>query len=321
MNNTPATAARVTVPTASGAADLQRAAELAGASRSEATVRAYAADARAFQAYAAAAGMDPTTPQAVVACIAAMVDDGRPWSTIQRRLAGVRAWLASVGAADAAEHPAVAAVVAGARRTVGVATRNERDPLLVDDLARMVAALGDCAAGDRDRALLLVGFGAGLRRSELVALDVADLRFDARGVALTIRRSKTDQTGAGRVVALPYGRAATCPVRALRAWLDRSGTTAGPVFRSVSRAQRIGAERLTDRAVALVVKSVAERAGLDPARLAGHSLRAGLVTSAVMAGASSSEVMRQTGHRSEAMVRRYTRIADAYANNVAGRLL
>lgn len=308
-------------PTPTGAADLQRAAELAGASRSASTARAYAADARAYLAYADAAGMDPRTPQTVAACIASMVDDGRPWSTIQRRLAGIRAWLAAAGAPDAATHPAVSAVVQGARRTVGVATRHERAPLLVDDVARMVAALGDCAAGDRDRALLLVGFGAGLRRSELVALDVADLTFDSRGVALRIRRSKTDQAGAGRIVALPYGRAATCPVRALRAWLDRASITAGPVFRRVTRSQQVGAERLTDRAVALVIKGVAERAGLDPERLAGHSLRAGLVTSAVLAGASAQDVMRQTGHRSEAMVRRYTRVADAFRNNVAGRLL
>jgi integrase len=223
---------------------------------------------------------------------------------------------------DATAHAAVRQVIKGARRTLTVATRNERAPLLLDDLRAMLDVLGDCAAGHRDRALLLVGFGLGSRRSELVALDVADLDWSARGVAVNIRRSKTDQTGAGRVVALPYGRqTSTCPVRALRKWLDVAGITSGPVFRSVNRHGRISADRLTDKAVALVVKAVATRADLDPSRLAGHSLRAGLVTTCALAGVTDDAIMRQTGHTSTAMVRRYTRVADAYRNNAAGAVL
>lgn len=305
----------------SARAHLQHAAELADASKSDATRRAYAADARAYLAFCESAELVPTTPAAVAAHVSSLVSEGRPWSSIQRRVAGVRSWLSQQGAEDAATHPAVAAVVAGARRTVGTATRNERSPLLVADLERLLAALGDCVAGRRDRALLLVGFATGLRRSELVALDVADLAFDSRGVAISVRRSKTDQGGAGRIVAIPYGRAATCPVRALQAWLQSTGIDSGAVWRSVNRHQQVSAARLSDKAVALVVQSVAERAGLDASRLGAHSLRAGLVTSAVMAGASTAEVMRQTGHKSEAMVRRYTRIHDAFHGNVAGRLL
>jgi site-specific recombinase XerD len=168
----------------------------------------------------------------------------------------------------------------------------------------MVVTLDASLAGVRDRALLLLGFAGAFRRSELVALDVADLSFTARGVEVTIRRSKTDQEGAGRVVAIPLGsQAETCPVRSLRAWLEAAGIEAGSIFRAVNRWGRVGG-RLADRDVACTVKRAAERAGLDPAAFSGHSLRAGLATSAALAGKSDRAIMATTGHKSRAMVDR-----------------
>jgi len=309
--------------TTAAAADLARAAELASASKAAATRKAYAQDWTAFVTYAAAAGLDHDTPAAVAAWIGHLTTANTPWATVARRLAGIRAVFVARGVDDATAHPAVKAAAKGARRTLTVATRNERAPLLVDDLRAMLATAGDCPRGHRDRALLLLGFALGARRSELVALDVADITWEARGMAVSIRKGKTDQEGRGRVVAVRVGKdAATCPVRAMRAWLTTAGITAGAIFRGVDRHGNVSAARLSDKGVALVVKDYATRAGLDADRLAGHSLRAGLVTSAALAGVDTATIQRTTGHASAAMVKRYTRIADAWAGgSAAGALL
>ena len=170
--------------------------------------------------------------------------------------------------------------------------------------------------GIRDRALLLVGFAGAFRRSELVSLDVADLSLTAEGLLINLRRSKTDQDGEGRQVAILVGaHEQTCPVRAMRTWLERSGIADGPVFRSIDRHGRLSAARLSDQAVALVVKRYANRVGMSAHSFAGHSLRAGFVTSAARAGEPERRIMRQTGHKSMEMVLRYVRQANTFSDN------
>jgi integrase len=160
-----------------------------------------------------------------------------------------------------------------------------------------------------------------MRRGELVALDLADLELTSRGLLVTVRRSKTDQEGRGHQRAVPFGRSPeTCPVRALAAWFEAANLTDGRVFRSVSRHGEVG-ESMSTRALADVVKAHAQRAGLDPADFAGHSLRAGFVTSAAEKGASTERIMDHTGHRSVAMVRVYTRRADAFGDHAGEGLL
>lgn len=182
----------------------------------------------------------------------------------------------------------------------------------------MVATLGDGPGGIRDRALLLIGFAAALRRSELVALDVDDVTEREDGLVVTLRRSKTDQEGAGAELGVPFGSdPTTCPVRALRRWYEASGIEAGPIFRPVTRHGVIGEARLTDRSVALVVKRTAERAGLDPVQFAGHSLRAGLITSAAEAGVQERHIMAQSRHKSVPVMRRYIRGATLFQDNAA----
>jgi integrase len=182
----------------------------------------------------------------------------------------------------------------------------------------MVETLQESLIGARDRALLLVGFAGAFRRSELVALDVRDVAFTTEGLMITLRRSKTDQEGQGRSVGLPYGsRLETCPVRSLRAWLALSEITSGPLFRPINRHGTMAEGRLSDRAVALVVKRTAKAAGLDPAKYAGHSLRAGLATSAAAAGVSERAIMNQTGHKSAATVRKYIREGSLFRENAA----
>ena len=182
----------------------------------------------------------------------------------------------------------------------------------------MVKGLGIDPAGCRDRALLLLGFAGALRRSELVGLDVADVTEGTDGLTVHLRRSKTDQEGAGRTVGIPYGsNPATCPVRAWRAWLEVSGVAEGAAFRPVDRHGHIGGTRLSAQAVALVLKRHAARAGIDPGEVAAHSLRAGLATSAAAAGVPERVIAEQTGHRGTAMLRRYIREGSLFRENAA----
>jgi integrase len=174
----------------------------------------------------------------------------------------------------------------------------------------------------RDRAVLLLGFAGAFRRSELVALDVADIEDVPEGLLITIRRSKTDQEGQGRKVAIPRGEIA-CPVAALKAWLEAAGITEGAVFRRVfnKRNQRVSAARLGACNVAAIVKVAARKLGLDPIAFAGHSLRAGFVTSAVKRGANLLKITDVTGHRSLEMLKTYSRDAEAFVGHAGAGLL
>jgi integrase len=154
-----------------------------------------------------------------------------------------------------------------------------------------------------------------------VALDIEDCAFGKDGLTVTLRRSKTDQQGAGRKVGIPYGsNPETCPVRTALGWIELAAVLSGPLFRSISRHGQTRPGRLSPIDVARVVKKLAERAGLDPAKYAGHSLRAGHATSAAIAGASERSIMNQTGHRSVQMVRRYIRDGSLFRENSAGKL-
>ena len=172
--------------------------------------------------------------------------------------------------------------------------------------------------GCRDRAVLLVGFGAALRRSELIALDLDDITITQPGLTILVRRSKTDQEGQGREIGIPRSRkSATCPVAALEAWLalgnhlsirpgerKENRNFSSPLFTRVDHG-RITGDRLTGRAVAEIVKRAAKRVGIDPSKVAGHSLRSGFATSAARGGASLADIMAQTGHKNSDVAMRY----------------
>ena len=185
----------------------------------------------------------------------------------------------------------------------------------------MVNAADAGLIGVRDRALILLGFAGAFRRSELVGFDAEDCTFGKDGLTVALRRSKTDQTGEGRKIGIPFGSwPETCPIRTLKLWMEQAAITMGPLFRSINRHGQVQTRRLSGIDVARVVKKLAERAGLDPAKFAGHSLRAGHATSAAMAGASERSIMNQTGHRSVQMMRRYIRDASLFRENSAGKL-
>ncbi len=208
----------------------------------------------------------------------------------------------------------VADVLSGARRSYA---RPPRRKAAADGavLAQVLAALtGEDLRAVRDRAVLVFGMACCLRRSELVALEVADLERVPEGLRVTVRRSKTDQEGRGAVVAVPEGRQLR-PVAALEAWLRAAGVTEGPVFRRLSRdGARATAEPMSDRAVARVVQARVAAAGLDPVAFGGHSLRAGFVTAAAP-GASAFRMREVSRHKSIQVLADYVRTARAFEDH------
>lgn len=289
-------------------------------SKAAATLDAYQSDWADFTQFTAARSLSPlpAAPETVAIYIAFMADSGKQVSTIQRRLAAISKAHSTAGydSPCAMRHACVSETLKGIRRAIGTA-QAAKAPAVTEYLTRMLHACPATMKGQRDQALLLLGFAGALRRSELVALDVTDIEHVAEGIVLTIRRSKTDQDGEGRNIGIAYGKnETTCPVRALAAWLAAASIESGPVFRRINRHGQVH-DRLTDQSVALLVKHYAAAAGLNPALFAGHSLRAGLATSAAAAGANERDIMAQTGHRSERMVRRYIRTGTLFHGNVS----
>jgi site-specific recombinase XerD len=291
------------------------------ASKAENTLRGYQSDWRDFCAWSEAHGISPlpATPEAVAAYIAECAGHLKPGS-IQRRLNAIAEAHKAAGLDSPTHSGIVRNTLKGIRRTLGTATA-QKAPTLTDDIRAMIDATESTIIGLRDRALILLGFSGAFRRSELVALDVADCVFTRDGLTVTLRRSKTDQEGAGRKIGIPYGsNPETCPVRTMQSWMDQAAISAGPAFRSINRHGQVRPRRLSGIDVARIVKKLALRAGLDAAKYAGHSLRAGHVTAASIAEASERSIMAQTGHKSVRMVRRYIRDANLFRENSAGKL-
>ena len=206
---------------------------------------------------------------------------------------------------------------AGLRRELGRPAR-QKAPVTEAELKAMLATLPPTLVGIRDRALLLVGFVGAFRRSELVALDVESVANDPAGATISLDRSKVDQESTGFAKAMPFGATPeSCPVRALRAWLEAARITSGPLFRSVDRHGNVGAGRTDGLTVARVVKRAALAAGLDADRFSGHSLRLGFVTTATRRGCSERSIANQTGHRSMMVLRGYIRRANVFEENAA----
>jgi integrase len=300
---------------------LEQAREFARQSKAENTLRGYRVDWRHFCEWCDSHGLGPlpASPDIVAAYIAECAGRLKVGS-IQRRLNAIAEAHKAMGLDSPTSSGMVRNTLKGIKRTMGTAAV-QKAAALTDDIRAMVAATDAGLIGARDRALILLGFAGAFRRSELVGLDVEDCGFGKDGLTVTLRRSKTDQDGAGRKIGIPYGaNPETCPVRVLRDWMEQARITGGPLFRSLNRHGQMQPGRLSGIDVARVVKKLAERAGLDAAKFAGHSLRAGHATSAAIAGASERSIMSQTGHRSVQMVRRYIRDGSLFRENSAGKL-
>jgi integrase len=283
------------------------------------TRRAYAYDWAHFADWCAARRRRalPATAASVAAYVDDIASTRRP-ATVRRRLAGI----AARHRADGLASPTGAAVVRHAMARAAWHGRRARVPTLPLTPAAasaMVAALAPTLAGARDAALLLVGYGAALRCSELVGLDVADVRLIGTvgpdAVAPDVRligADGSDDSGAAAlevrtargVVLVPRGsRPTLCAVTAWARWLDRRGRAAGPAFHPIDRHGRLDPRRLSDDAVTDIVRRAARCAGLaSPERWTGRSLRLGMMVTAGAQGTSETRIMRQTGLRDRRFV-------------------
>lgn len=239
-------------------------------------------------------------------------------ATLQRRLVSIAKAHRMQGYADPVKDDLVKLTMRGIRRVHGK-PQQQVSPILKEDLTVMLSHIPKTTKGKRDKALLLLGFCGALRRSELVAVNIEDIAFTSQGIILTLPRSKTDQTGEGRKIGIPHGRGRICPVKEINIWYCTQVhlTKCSGLFVPVSKNGTLAKTRLSDRAVADIIKHYAKKAGLPPEKYSGHSLRAGLATSAAQHGISSWKIRQQTGHKSDAMLTRYIREGDLFANNAA----
>jgi len=293
------------------------------ASKASATIRAYMSDVRVFEAWCRRYGFRsmPAAPETVAAFIVSEAEEGRAASTLGRRMAAIRYGHKLAKAPDPTDDEGVHAAMKGARRKLKVAPR-QKAAATADILAALLMRTPDTLTGKRDRALLGLGFAGAFRRSELVALDVADLIEDPAGLRVRIRKGKTDQEGRGAEIAIPAGRFIR-PVALVREWLDAAGIVEGPVFRPVSRSGNVRSPdpgtgevpRLTTQAVADIMKRYCAAAGLDASTFGAHSLRAGYITTAAERGADLTRIMDQSRHRDPRTVVGYIRRANAFKDH------
>lgn len=279
---------------------------------SENTRRAYKNDLAHFHVWG---GCIPCTPETVTHYL---TDHAANLSiaTLQRRLVSLSKAHTMQGHPDPVKTDLVRLTMRGIRRVHGK-PQAQVSPIMRDDLVAMLNNVPDTVKGHRDRALLLLGFCGAFRRSELVALKCTDLEFTTQGLIVTLSRSKTDQTGQGRKIGIPRGRGKICPVQSLQDWLMHLSANDGSLFRSMTKGGLISTDALSDRAVADIVKHYAAKAGLNPDKYSGHSLRSGLCSSAAQHGMSSWVIRKQSGHKSDAMLFRYIRLGDLFTDNAA----
>ncbi|MFP1132862.1 site-specific integrase [Asticcacaulis sp. W401b] len=289
-----------------------------------ATLRAYASDVANFETWCKRNGLAafPATPEVVGAYLAA-AGEGYAMQTLRRRVAAIARASGVAGHPLDTKHPAIRETLRGIGRTHGSRGRKSA-ALTTAELKALSRACDDSLTGDRDRALLLVAFAGALRRSELVALDAEKLTWFDDGVRLLLEKSKTDKEGKGAEVTIVYGRnEATCPVRALRHWLEKAEIRFGPVYRKVNKSGRVEARRLSEDAVRQILLRRAAAAGIkgtvsEP--VSPHGLRAGFVTTAYRNGVPDEEIMGHTRHRSLSTMRSYVRRSKLKTSEPTGKL-
>lgn len=284
-------------------------------SLSENTRRAYLSDLAHFESWG---GCIPASDVLVASYLADHAEQ-LCTTTLTRRIAAIAKAHSTKGLNNPTQSPLVKATIRGIMRRHRKPPRQAR-ALLREDLFQVLSAMENELRDVRDRALLLIGFAGGFRRSEIIGLDREDIEPVPQGILVHLRRSKTDQVGTGRTIAIPFGRTHWCPVSALNDWLARSGIERGALFRRVNRHGHL-LSRLTGEAVSLIIKGRVAAAGFDQVGYSGHSLRAGFVTSAAQAGVSSFRIRQQTGHSSAATLATYVRNAELFTGSPLAVLL
>jgi site-specific recombinase XerD len=289
--------------------------------RSDSTREAYQRDWNHFRQWCELKGLEclPAVPSTVAQYLTNMANLYKP-ITLGRRLASISVAHQMSGYASPTANILVRNTLSGIRRRHGVAA-TRKTPIRASNLRRAVGLIPDSMKGKRDRALLLLGYVGALRRSEIVAINAEDIEYVDGGIRLMVRRSKSDQEGRGVTMGIGYGaHPETCPVKALRAWMESAGIGEGPVFRPVSQNGRVGSTRLCPRTVALIIKALASKLGMEQQAISGHSLRAGFITDQYAAGTAEAVIMARSRHNSHSVMAAYRREADMFAFNYAAKV-
>ena len=279
-------------------------------SKANNTLRAYQSDFKDFSSFCAKNGFSsiPTQPK-IIALYLTHLSKSSKFSTLKRRIASISVIHKLKGHYLDTKHPIIMENLHGIKRTLG-SRQKAKKPILINDLKLIIKAINKEKI--RDKALILIGFAGGFRRSELVNIDYEDVEFVSEGVKILIKRSKTDQSGEGIVKAIPYfNNLEFCPVLALKDYIEHKknlNTMNGKIF------------EISDKSVALIIKRYANKAGLDASRYAGHSLRSGFATTAAEFGAEERNIMAMTGHKTTQMVRRYIHEANLFKNNALNKI-
>ncbi len=296
-----------------------------GAKKAVCTKRAYASGWKAFEYFCNEAGREvlPTTPSNVSDFVVWCINQGLRLATVEVRLNAIGHYHREAGLSSPVDK-SVRGLLANARRELKEAPGGKA-ALSYDMLTRLVGKLSTSEALDvRNRAMILVGFSAGWRRSEVVALQFADVSFEPEGMTLFQLSSKTDQEAESRLVGIQPGkRLATCPVRALQRWIELRGSWEGPLFTRLTPGHRITRKPLHARGetLHLAIKRGTRLIGEDPSRFGAHSLRAGMVTEAARHGACEAAIKARTGHKSSEVLQQYIRPARVFEFNPLAQVL
>ena len=282
-------------------------------SKANNTLRAYKSDFKDFGAFCAKHGLNslPSEPK-IVSLYLTHLSKNSKISTLRRRLVSISMVHKLKGHYLDTKHPIIVENLMGIRRVKGSIQKGKK-PLLINDLKLLIHAIHQSKEKEvrklRDKALVLIGFSGGFRRSELVNIEQDDIEFVSEGVKIYIKRSKTDQSGEGMIKAIPYFKSIEfCPVTALKNWINSFEEDQKKIF------------DISDKSVALIIKKYANIAGLDSKKYAGHSLRSGFATSTAESGVEERHIMAMTGHKSTEMVRRYIKEANLFKNNALNKI-
>jgi site-specific recombinase XerD len=282
-------------------------------SKSANTIRAYKSDFNHFVEFCKKNNFKqlPADPKTVSFYITHLSSNSKV-STLKRRLASISVIHKLKGHYIDVKHPLIIENLMGIQRKKGVFQKS-KNPILVNELREIINIIEKNNTNElkknRDKALILIGFSGGFRRSELVNIDLDDIEFTKEGVKIFIKRSKTDQSGEGMTKAIPYFKEKSfCPVIFLKQWIEISKIHKGLIF------------NISDKMVALLIKRYISKAGFDSKKYSGHSLRSGFATVAADSGADEKSIMNMTGHKTTQMVRRYIKESNLFKNNPLNKI-
>jgi len=282
-------------------------------SKSTNTLRAYKSDFRDFSIFCQKNNFSflPTAPK-ILSLYLTHLSQRSKFSTLKRRIASISVIHKIKGHYIDTKHPLIIENLLGIKRLNG-SNQKSKKPILINDLKLIINVINELKIKPirkiRDKALILIGFAGGFRRSELVAIDYEDVEFVREGVKIFVKRSKTDQSGEGMTKAIPsFDNSFYCPVKHLQDWMFDKKIKKNKVF------------DISDKSVALIIKKYANLAGLNGDKYSGHSLRSGFATSTAESGAEERNIMAMTGHKTTQMVRRYIQEANLFKNNALNKI-